>query len=128
MTEGTLRYGPYAMFVLLPAFAALLKVLYLGSGRRRPHRPRLYGEHLVFAAHNNAFLAFIVAAAVAVPWPWMRTMLLAWPMVYLLWAMRTVYGGTWSGTILRAFLLFISYSVLFWFATAGLIIASVVLR
>ena len=73
MTDGTLRYGPYAMFALLPAFAALLKVLYLGSGRRRPHRPRLYGEHLVFAAHNNAFLAFIVAAAVAVPYAWART-------------------------------------------------------
>ncbi len=82
----------------------------------------------MFAAHNNAFLAFMVAAAVAVPWPWVRAVLLTWPMVYLLWAMRAVYGGTWSGTILRAFFLFISYSVLFGFATAGLIIASVLLR
>jgi len=128
MTDGTLRYGPYAMFAILPAFAALLKILYLGSGRRRPHRPRLYGEHLVFAAHNNAFLAFIVAAAVVVPWPWLRTVLLIWPMVYLLWAMRAVYGGTWTGTILRACFLFIAYSVLFGLATAGLIIASVLLR
>jgi len=128
ITDGTLRYGPYAMFAILPAFAALLKLLYLGSGRRRPDRPRLYGEHLVFAAHNNAFLAFIVAAAVAVPWPWMRTVLLTWPLVYLLWAMRAVYGGRWSGTVLRAFVLLISYSILFGFATAGLIIASVLLR
>ena len=128
MTDGTLRYGPYAMFALLPAFAALLKLLYLGSGRRRPHRPRLYGEHLVFAAHNNAFLAFMVAAAVAAPYPWMRAVLLTWPMAYLLWAMRVVYGGTWIGTILRAFVLFIAYAVLFALATAGLIIASVLLR
>ncbi len=127
MTDGTLRYGPYAMFALLPAFAALLKLLYLGSGRRRPDRPRLYGEHLVFAAHNNAFLAFMLAAAVAAPFPWMRAALLAWPMVYLLWAMRVVYGGTWIGTILRAFVLFISYSILFGVATAGLIVASVLL-
>jgi hypothetical protein len=82
----------------------------------------------VFAAHNNAFLAFIVAAAVVVPWPWLRTVLLTWPMAYLLWAMRTVYGGTWSGTILRAFLLLISYSILFGVATAGLIVTAVVLR
>jgi hypothetical protein len=128
MTEGTLRYGPYAMFAILPAFAALLKMLYLGSGRRRPNRPRLYGEHLVFAAHNNAFLAFIVAAAVVVPWPWVRGVLLTWPMVYLFWAMRAVYGGTWVGTILRAIFLFIAYSVLFGLATAGLIVAAVVLR
>jgi hypothetical protein len=128
MTDGTLRYGPYAMFALLPAFAALLKVLYLGSGRRRPGRPRLYGEHLVFAAHNNAFLAFMVAGAVAVPYPWARTILLTWPMVYLLWALRVVYGGTWIGTILRAFIMFVSYSVLFAFAVAGLVVASVLLR
>jgi len=51
--QGTLRYGPYAMFVLLPAFALLLKLLYLGRRRRHPARPRLYGEHLVFAAHNT---------------------------------------------------------------------------
>ena len=44
------------MAQLLPAFAVLLKVLYLGRRRRYPARPRLYGEHLVFAAHNHAFL------------------------------------------------------------------------
>jgi len=128
MTDGTLRYGPYAMFALLPAFAALLKLLYLGSGRRRPHRPRLYGEHLVFAAHNSAFLAFMVTAAVAVPYSWARTILLTWPLVYLLWSLRAVYGGTWIGTLLRAFIMFVSYSVLFGLAVAGLVIISVLVR
>ena len=128
LTDGTLRYGPYAMFLLLPAFAALLKVLYLGSGRRRPGRPRLYGEHLVFAAHNHAFLAFLVAAAIAVPLAPVRAALLAWVPVYLLWSMRVVYGGRWSGTFLRALMLVIAYSVLFGLATAGLIIVAVLLR
>ncbi len=64
---GALRYGPYAMFVLLPAFAALLKALYLGRRRRHPGRPRLYGEHLVFAAHNHAFLFVIGILLLAVP-------------------------------------------------------------
>ena len=50
-----LRYGPYAMFALLPAFGFLLKLLYLGRARRYPLRPKLYGEHMVFAAHNHAF-------------------------------------------------------------------------
>jgi hypothetical protein len=128
MTDGALRYGPYAMFALLPAFAALLKVLYLGSGRRRPHRPRLYGEHLVFAAHNSAFLAVIVAAAVAVPYSWARTILLIWSFVYLLWSLRAVYGGAWIGTILRSFIMVVSYSVLFGLAVAGLVIAAVLVH
>ena len=67
MVDGMLRYGPYAMFALLPAFAVLLKMLYLGRRRRYPHRPRLYGEHLVFAAHNHAFLFVDAVAAIAVP-------------------------------------------------------------
>jgi len=50
--DGILRYAPYAMFVLLPAFALLLKLVYLGRGRRYPRRPRLYGEHLVFAGQE----------------------------------------------------------------------------
>ena len=53
---------------------------------------------------------------------------LTWPQVYLLWALRTVYGGTWLGTILRAFVMFVTYSVLFAFAVAGLVIAAVVLH
>ena len=53
------------MFALLPAFAALLKVVYLGRSRRYPSRPRLYGEHLVFAAHNHAFL-FVVGSLMGI--------------------------------------------------------------
>ena len=58
--EGMLRYAPYALFVLLPAFALLLKLVYLGRRRRYPRRPRLYGEHLVFAAYDHAFV-FVAA-------------------------------------------------------------------
>jgi hypothetical protein len=127
LTDGTLRYGPYAMFVLLPAFAAMLKIVYLGSARRRPQRPRLYGEHLIFAAHNSAFLAFWASSAAVVP-AQARPLWGLWPLVYLLWSMRTVYGGTWTGTFLRAFVLFIAYSALFALAIGGLVIAAVMLR
>lgn len=40
---------PSALFVLVPLFAVLLKVFYLGSGR-------LYLEHLVVALYSHAFL------------------------------------------------------------------------
>jgi len=127
MLGGALRYGPYAMFVLLPAAALLLKLLYLGRGRRYPTRPRLYSEHLVFAAHNHAFLFLAIIAATAVPYGWLRTVAIVWMVVYMLASLRVVYRGRWVGIALRAFVIFIAYSVLFGFVTAGLLLVSVVL-
>jgi hypothetical protein len=60
VSAGMLRYGPYAMVALLPAFALLMKLVYLGRARRYPARPRRYAAHLVFGAHNHAFLFAIL--------------------------------------------------------------------
>ncbi len=127
IVDGIFRYGPYAMFVLLPAFGFLLKVVYLGRARRYPARPRLYSEHLVFAAHNTAFLSLgIVAASVTAGLP--RAALIVWILIYLVWSMRTVYGGSWIGIAARSFVIFVAYSILFGLVTAGLVVAAVVLR
>jgi len=125
---GTLRYGPYAMFALLPAFAALLKIVYLGRGRRYPSRPRLYGEHLVFAAHTHAFLFIIGTAIVAVPWGGARNALASWAALYLIWSMRVVYRGSWLGTVARGLALLLAYFLLFILVTAGLLVAAILLR
>ena len=125
---GALRYGPYAMFVLLPAFAALLKVLYLGRNRRHPLRPRLYGEHLVFAAHNHAFLFAVGSLIALVPRGVVRDLLAIWTLIYLLWSTRAVYGGRWLGSVLRASAIVFAYSILFAFVTVGLLIVAVLLR
>jgi hypothetical protein len=127
--EGMLRYAPYALFVLLPAFALLLKLVYLGRRRRYPRRPRLYGEHLVFAAYDHAFV-FVAATIMLLLLG--RTMALTigvWVVgLYLLLSMRSVYGGPWVGLLLRAFVLFVSYMVLVGLATAGLVVAAILLR
>jgi hypothetical protein len=127
--EGMLRYAPYALFVLLPAFALLLKLVYLGRRRRYPRRPRLYGEHLVFAAYDHAFV-FVAATIMLLLLG--RTMALTiggWVVgVYLLLSLRSVYGGPWVGLLLRAFVLFVSYIVLVGLATAGLVVAAILLR
>jgi hypothetical protein len=99
---GMLRYGPYAMFVLLPLFALLAKLVYLGRARRYPARPRRYAAHLVFGAHNDAFLFLVVALIALLPVALLRGALVVWAMVYLLWSMKTVYGGRWSGVLARA--------------------------
>lgn len=127
--EGMLRYAPYALFVLLPAFALLLKLVYLGRRRRYPRRPRLYGEHLVFAAYDHAFV-FVAATIMLLLLG--RTIALTigvWVVgLYLLLSMRSVYGGPWIGLLLRAFVLFVSYMVLVGLATAGLVVAAILLR
>jgi hypothetical protein len=76
---------PTAMFILLPVFAALLKLLYI---RRR----RFYVEHFVFALHYHAFafLGFTLMRAMAgTP---VRGALGVWMGVYLWLALKRVYG------------------------------------
>ena len=128
LTDGMLRYGPYAMFLLLPAFAALLKIVYLGRRRRYPNRPRLYGEHFVFAAHNHTFLFLVGIVAMAIPVSSLRTLLALWAVIYMLWSLRAVYRGSWIGIVARSFTLYIAYMVLFGIVTAGLVVAAVLLR
>ncbi len=127
LRDGSLRYAPYAMFALLPAIAALLKLLYLGRRRRHPRRPRLFGAHLVFAAHNHAFVFVAATAMLLVP----RAVAIGigcWIAVYLIWSMRTVYAGSWLGMLARAFVLATLYAVVLAVATAGLLVAAILLR
>ena len=49
-------------------------------------------------------------------------------LVYLVWSMRAVYGGSWLGIAARAFVLFVTYWILFSFVTIGLLIAAVLVR
>ncbi|WP_296950885.1 DUF3667 domain-containing protein [uncultured Massilia sp.] len=100
-------YAPYAVFALMPLFALLLKLLYLGSGRR-------YGEHLLFALHTNAF-AFLVLGLMVLTRglaPAVGKLLFLWMLLYLPMAMRRVYGGGRFATFLRWSVLMTSYMVI----------------
>lgn len=104
-----------AMFVMLPAFATWLKLLYLNRRLR-------YTEHLVFALHVHAF--WFVALALTVFGPgWVGTLAFFAVPVYTLLAMRRVYGGRWWPLLLRAgviaalyglLLLVVSVAVVLW--------------
>ena len=127
LRDGGLRYAPYAMFALLPAIGLLLKILYLGRARRYPQRPRLYGAHMVFAAYNHAFV--FVAATAMLLLPSIAARLIGfWIVAYLVWSMHVVYGGSWIGVLARAAVLALVYAVLIGLATAGLVIAAILLR
>ena len=125
---GVMRYGPYAAFALLPLFALLMGLAYLGRTRRYPERPQRYAAHLVFGAHNHAFLFLVVALFVLLPEGLTRGILAVWAIVYLLLSMRNVYGGRWSGVLVRAAIIFVLYFAFFAVVVLGLVVAAILLR
>jgi hypothetical protein len=128
IVAGMIRFGPYALIALLPAFAMLMQLLYLGRGKRYPNRPRRYAEHLVYGAHSHAFVALLGTLAAVVATGPLTALLALWGAVYLPWSMHAVYGGRWVGVFVRAFVASIAYAVLFALAVAGLVVVAVLLR
>ncbi|MDX1531928.1 MAG: DUF3667 domain-containing protein [Rhodothermales bacterium] len=111
---------PKAMFVLLPLFALLLKLLYV-------RRKRYYGEHLVFALHTHAYAFFAFAALglflaltgeidALTGWPRVAAgggvllLILSVP-AYVLLALKRVYGQGWIKTTLKWAALMSAYNV-----------------
>ena len=118
---------PTALFLLMPLFALLLKVMYLGSGRT-------YLEHLVVALYSHAFLLlmllalFLLSALGNAGAPaWLTGLGYAavwiWIPIYLLLMQKRVYRGGWFSTLVRYLLIGTVYFMLALFATvyAGLI-------
>lgn len=128
IVAGMLRFGPYALVALLPAFALLMQLLYLGRAHRYPGRPRRYAEHLVFGAHNHAFVALAGTLTAFAPGGAATGLILIWAGVYLVWSMHAVYRGRWVGVFARAAVASVAYIVLFSLAVAGLVVVAVLFR
>jgi Protein of unknown function (DUF3667) len=126
--NGVLRYGPYAVFVLLPAFAWLQQVSYLGRARRYPGRPRKYIEHLVFAAHIHTLLFLVLIVTILLPWDLLNLAIWAWAVYYIIRARNEIYRGSRVGGILRGLLVAVMYAVLFAFAMIALLFSAILIR
>lgn len=118
--------GPYLMFMLLPAFAFLLKLVYIRRGR-------LYAEHFVFTihAHAFAFVAFAVSALLgASSVSWLSEAAL-WvgvaPLAYIVIAMKRVYNQGFLKTSAKALFVFSTYSILLLVGFVILAVAAVLL-
>lgn len=83
-----------AMFVMLPLFALLHKMVYWN---RRLH----YTEHLVFALHLHAFW-FLCLLLTLLPFAWLPVLVAVLVPGYALAALKRVYGGRWHWLCLRA--------------------------
>ncbi len=100
---------PTALFVLVPLFALLLKILYV-------YQRRLYMEHLVAALHGHAFVCAMLLvlmamtsfesllgspAWLAAPMGWLEWLALLWIPAYLWLHLKRVYGQGWVATSLN---------------------------
>jgi hypothetical protein len=86
---------PRVMFLILPFYALLLKLLYI-------RRQRYYVEHFIFALHVHALtftLFFLMVLLRGVPV--VAALLLGWLPIYTLIALKRVYGQSWLKTGLK---------------------------
>lgn len=104
--------APYAIFLMLPLFAGLLKLAYWG--RRRP-----YGEHFVFSLHLHTFWFLVLLLVELLPGGLAWLPLLTVP-AYGCFALRTVYCGRWGPTLARASVLTVVYSLMLGAGAAAL--------
>jgi len=125
---GMLRYGPYAMAAMLPAFALLLKLAYLGRAGRYPGRPQRYAEHLVYSAHLHAFAAIMIIAVLLMPLGIAKLAIALWIVFYAMRARQLVYRGRWWGGLARALLIATVYSVILAFAIMGLLVLAIMMH
>jgi hypothetical protein len=114
--EHVLHWAPYAIFLLLPAFAGILQLTYR-------NRRMTYGEHVVFSLHLHAFWFLSAVVLVLLPDAIAGLGQLA-VLVYGVWALRETYGGRWGPTVLRALFASTFYGIVL---TAALSAAAIAL-
>ncbi|HEX7035493.1 MAG TPA: DUF3667 domain-containing protein [Pseudomonadales bacterium] len=110
LVDSFLGLLPAALFVLMPLFALLLKLFYIG-------KRWLYTAHLVVALHSHSFLGMAMIIGVLLgsladvtgnvaPWAAVpaRGLALAaqlWIPLYLLFMQRRVYAQSWPVTLVK---------------------------
>lgn len=127
--RNLLENVPLMMFLMLPVYALLLRVLY-------PLADFVYMEHLVFSLHVHAlyFLVFIAqmvlgawirpAAAPEVDLGILQPALGTYLFFYVAFAMRRVYRQPWWATILKFLVLGLAYWIILLTGVVGLVLAT----
>jgi hypothetical protein len=111
--EMVVDAAPPLIFGLLPIFAALLKLFYIGKGR-------FYTEHLVLALHNHSFLfiAFLLDGLLeqlpARAWSEaLQIPIGIWLPCYLFLSLKVTYREGWFLTLVKFLVLGFIYGILF---------------
>ena len=134
LKDGFLSAVPTTLFILLPLFAVLLKIVYL-------FKRRLYMEHLIVALHSHSFLCAALLLVLLLDalsswsaglpwlsWPlgWLEVLLMAWMPLYLLLMQKRVYRQGWIMTLFKYSLLGTCYLFLVSFGAAFALLLSLV--
>jgi len=100
------------MFLLMPLFALLLKLLYIRSGR-------YYMQHLIFSIHFHAFVFLTILVVTATRFlhipvlsQWLSLLIMTIPL-YLYLSMKKFYRQGFWPTFIKLNLLSISYGAIF---------------
>lgn len=116
---------PPSLFILLPIFALMLKLAYLGTGR-------YYTQHLIMAVHNHSFIFLILSLkSLLIPLEHflvidlLASLLLAWIPLYLYLSLSSVYGQGYFRTALKFVVLSALYLLFFSFTTVLSLLAGV---
>ncbi len=104
LIRGYLDHVPQMMFLMLPVFALLLKLLYVRGSR-------YYVEHFVFALHLHSFAFACYLVMIVTRFPPLTTVLSMWMFVYLFAAMKRVYRQGWFVTGMKYAMLGAAYAV-----------------
>lgn len=115
-----LRRAPTAMFLLLPIFAAFLKLLYI-------RRKRFYVDHFVFGLHTHAFAFVLFTIMLLASTTWVSIGALAWLALYVYLAMKRFYAQGWIKTLIKYGIMVQLYLVLLSFGISGVFMAALLL-
>jgi hypothetical protein len=107
--------APVGVFVMMPLFAMILKMLYA-------RRKRFYVEHFVFALHTHAFAFLVGTAVLLVNNDAVEAAIFVWCMIYLFLALKTVYGQGIVRTFLKFVALGVSYTFLLIFGVSATVL------
>lgn len=119
VTAAFQENAPRVVFFLVPVLALLLKVLY---------RRRYYAEHLVLALHAHAFAFAVLLPSELLPWSGLSRLGAGLTGLWLVLALRRVYGERWGRTVAKGLFLLLAYAVALGLGLAGtLLVALLVL-
>lgn len=109
---------PKMMFLLLPVFALILKLVYL-------RKKRYYYEHFIYSlhVHSTVFLSILIKlllqwvfAFILLGSSWLQLCLTFYILWYIYRSLRTFYGSTRGITLFKMSFLFLSYAFVFIFS------------
>ena len=109
IVEAVLSSLPMTLFIMLPIFALLLKIMFI-------FKRRLYMEHLIVALHSHAFLMIAIfililfndisawagsSSWLEMPITILTTLLWIWMPIYLFLMQKRVYQQGWIMTFIK---------------------------